>query len=195
MSSNSSEVIHSVGGAHTHVILEMADEGTPSPAIYLGNVMTVSYSVYREKTPVFVCGSHNTEGFAIGKRYVAGSLITLMHGKEDMTLFMKEMEESAENNPFRDRIIPAKQYHTFMKDDLVPFNIHLIFTTEYANEANRVIIYGATFINNGQVMSINDLITETTVSYVASDVRELHTLTDDIGLICKQPTYLKASNL
>lgn len=189
-----SNVMHSVGGTHTHVLLELADEGTSKPAIYLGNVTTVSFSVYREKTPVFVCGTHLVDGFAVGKKYVAGSLVTIMTNQDSMLNFMDFLSAEFENNPYKD-LRSIKDTHTFMRDDLIPFNIHLIFTTELADEAQRVIIYGATFINNGQAMSINDLITETTVSYVARDIRELHNLDSPTSLICTKPAFNKASNL
>lgn len=190
----STKVIHSVGGAHTHIVLELAREGSREALLYLGSALTLSYSVHRDKVPVFNCGSHIVDGFSIGNKYVAGSLITMMNDTDEFAEFMKSISDTHRDDPYSD-IVSAKEVHSYMRDDLVPFNVHLIFANEYSSKLKRIIIYDATFINNGQVMSINDLITENTMSFIARDIDEQHDMGVPRGSISNSASYTKASSL
>ncbi|RLA65743.1 MAG: hypothetical protein DRQ78_05005 [Epsilonproteobacteria bacterium] len=171
---------HSIGGVSTHILLEFSREAGDRPLLYLGSVMSLSYSVYRDKTPVFNCGSHLIDGFSIANKYVAGSLITVMYEYDEFAGFMDQIEidQRARNEQITvasyQNAVGIKEFHTYMRDDLIPFNIHAIFTNEYTGSTREIVIYDATFINNGQVMSIQDLITENTLQYVARDISEQH---------------------
>ena len=57
-------------------------------------------------------------------------------------------------------------------------------------------IIGATFINNGQVMSVNDLITETTISYIAQDIQQYEKVNSAISPVESMNTgIIRASDL
>lgn len=57
-------------------------------------------------------------------------------------------------------------------------------------------IIGATFINNGQVMSVNDLITETTMSYIAKDILQYDKVNTPITPVESMNTgIIRASDL
>jgi hypothetical protein len=172
--------------------------------IYMGSIVSLSYNVYRDKAPVFNCGNTTISGFAIGKKYVAGSIVNIIFTEDEIANFVKEYGvhysiRNADTLSDFSRKQAAdqslKEIHTFMKDDLTSFNIHCIFTSEYHAEAKRVIIYGATFINNGQVMSIDDIITEGTVSFVAKDIKEQHDLSEEIESIRSKPYAMSGSEL
>lgn len=196
---NNTTVLKSVGGSSTHIVLEFPDAGF----IYMGSIVSLSYSVYRDKAPVFNCGNTTINGFAIGKKYVAGSIVNIMFTVDEVATFIKEyaLQEALKNTDIYDFARKQladqslKELHTFMKDDLTPFNIHCIFTSEYHDEVKRVIIYGANFINNGQVMSIDDIITESTVSFVAKDIREQHGLSEEIQTIRPKPHAHSGSDI
>jgi len=178
-----------VGGVSTHILLEFSQETGHGALLYLGSALSLSYSVYRDKTPVFNCGSHLIDGFSIANKYVAGSLMTVMYKYDEFAEFLKQlkdderMKSEAQKTASKNNItseyqnaVGIKEFHTFMRDDLMPFNIHAIFTSEYGSETREIVIYDATFINNGQVMSIEDLITENTLQYVARDISEQHAI-------------------
>jgi hypothetical protein len=57
-------------------------------------------------------------------------------------------------------------------DQLPPFNITLLFTDEYGNVSYRRVL-GVDFVTDGVVYSSNDMLTEQTVSYMASDFTPL----------------------
>lgn len=192
--SSSLKTIHSVGGTHTHIVIELQQEGSNVPFIYLGSAITISYSVHRDKVPVFNCGSSIADGFSLGNKYVAGSLITMMNDTDEFSSFMDSVEQAQSDDPYL-TIENVKRGHSFMRDDLVPFNIHLVFASEYSPDLTRIIIYGATFINNGQVMSINDIITENTVSFVATEIDEQHNMSTPRTSHGTSAAYIKATQL
>jgi len=176
-------VQRAVGGVSTHILLEFSQEtgvesgGDGTGLLYLGSVMSLSYSVYRDKTPVFNCGSHLIDGFSIANKYVAGSLITIMYEYDEFAEFMSLLNSGDDTTvEAYQNAVGIREFHTFMRDDLMPFNIHAIFTNEYTGSTREIVIYDATFINNGQVMSIQDLITENTLQYVARDISEQHSI-------------------
>lgn len=190
----------SVGGSSTHVVLEFPGIGY----LYMGSVVTISYSVYREKTPVFNLGNTNVDGFAIGKKYVAGSMVSSMFLKDELADFIERHSdiEALKNSDYSDFLKKElsgggnlKEVHNYMRDDLTSFNVHLIFTSEYSSEARRIIIYGANFINNGQVSSINDIVTESTASFVAKDVKEQHDISSEISSKIFKSPIITASQL
>ena len=147
------------------------------PFIYLGSAISVSYSIYRAKTPVYRLGDVTPNGFSIGKKTVAGSIVKAMMEEDEMKGYLTKIAESGVLNT--KSVIPyseisfAKEYSNIMKDDLLDFNIILIFGSEYTNAISVETIYGANIIANGQVMSSQDLFTESTISFVAKDVRQM----------------------
>ena len=75
-----------------------------------------------------------------------------------------------------------------MFDDIIPFDIIILLSSEYGAYSVSEVIYGATLINSGQVHSINDLIAEGTMSFVARDVRQTR---DKIGSVKIWPSFNK----
>jgi hypothetical protein len=61
----------------------------------------------------------------------------------------------------------------YVKDDqLPPFNMTLLFADEYGNTSYRSVL-GVDFVTDGVVYSSNDMLSEQTVSYMASDFTPL----------------------
>ncbi len=55
-------------------------------------------------------------------------------------------------------------------DQLPPFNVAIHFANEYGQRA-RIEIYGAEILNNGIAISIDDVVTEQAMSFVARSLR------------------------
>ena len=182
-----------ISGSGTHVVLEFPN----LPPLHMGSLITISYNVYRDKTPVFNCGQPTVDGFAIGNKYVAGSLITAMFKEDEFSKFMEEYDEYYKNTVDGNTLINLsghlKEVHTRMKDDLTSFNVHIIFTSEYTKDASRIILYDVNLVSNGQVMSIEDMATESTHQFVAKDIREQHNITNDIRSIDQSIRFKKGS--
>lgn len=132
--------------------------GTP---IYIGEAQTVTYSLFRPIEPVHSLGDSRPQGFVKGQRTVAGSII--------FTVFDRNILLNAFYNAYTshgDRSVMTKEYLT---DELPPFDIHLSFMNEYGLSA-ALVIYGCHIPSEGQVHSVEDMITENTIQYVARDI-------------------------
>ena len=180
---------NSVGGSSTHILFNFPGHG----ALYMGSLLSISYSTFKDKTPVYNLGSTNIDGFAMGKRYVAGSIIKTMFMNDDLRQFLLKIKSDIGLSGDIDSLYALtrdsfKTYHNLLIDDIIPFDIIIVLCSEYGDWSVSEVIYGATFINTGQVYSISDIISETTMSFVANDVRMTH---DKIG---SQVTSLVTAN-
>lgn len=178
----------SIGGSSIDVLFQFNakdKKGADVPFLYIGSAITISYSVYRAKSPVYRLGDTTPNGFSIGKKTVAGSIVKAVMEEDELSnyinsLIAKGILGSSQVVSVNDTSF-AKELSTIMKDDLLDFNIILLFSSEYHDTVKQETIYGANIINNGQVMSVMDLFTETTFSFVAKDVRQMHSVTDVLG--------------
>lgn len=156
--------------------------------LIVGELQTVSYSIHREVSPVRTLGRANPKGFTNGTRTVAGSLIftvfdnNLVH---KIVSLIKEGYTSGDKGALLDDIINerAKLYKDRMDDinayslmdEMPPFDITISFMNEYGNQS-VLVIKGIVIVDEGQVMSIEDMITENTMSYMATDIQVLKSL-------------------
>lgn len=125
--------------------------------IVFGELQTITYSIHRDKFPVRTLGRINPKGFAFGGRTIAGSLI--------FTVFDKHAILSRLSNDLS------------VTDELPPFDVTINLTNEYG-DASVIRIMGITIIDEGQVMSIEDILTENTMSYMATDIKLLENKTN-----------------
>lgn len=129
--------------------------------IHVGEVQTVTYSLYRPIEPVYSLGSAKPTGFVRGQRTIAGSII--------FTVFDRNVLLNAFYNAYNDYGDKECVNQEYLTDELPPFDIHITFMNEYGVSA-ALVIYGAYIPTEGQVHSIEDMITENTVQYVAQDM-------------------------
>lgn len=126
----------------------------------LGELQTVSYSIHMEKRPIRSIGNVNAKDYVMGPRTIAGSLV--------FSVFNKHFAEdiiSALNSGYQAGT-------AFLVDELPPFDITISAANEYGYRSSLV-IYGVRLLNEGQVMSINDVYTENTYQYFATDLQYL----------------------
>ncbi len=130
---------------------------------YIGKKKTHNLTV--DVTESFIANFmlvHNS----MGPRTIAGSLI--------FTVFDRHIIQNAIREGFLDHYgdlyenIRSKA-HRLITDEMPPFNVTISFLSEY-NHASRIAIYGITIVDEGQVMSIDDIITENTMSYMATGI-------------------------
>lgn len=142
----------------------------------IGMCQTISYSVHNEKMPVRVLGDMNMKSIVFGNRTIAGSMI--------FTVFDEHWSNDLITE-YKDRI--AKWQPTMLDDELPPINVTISMVNEYGDRS-RLAIYGVTFVNEGQVMSINDTYTENTFQFYAKDIDYL---TSDVNKNGKEKTDLQ----
>ncbi|MGL4877980.1 hypothetical protein [Paraclostridium dentum] len=125
----------------------------------LGSIQTLSISTHQDKKPVRVIGSANALDYTMGQRTIAGSLVFAVFDQH----FATEMFDDLET-------ITGKTF--FLPDELPALDLTITFANEYGR-TSRMAIYGVRIINEGQVMSINDLYTENTYQFVATAMEPL----------------------
>lgn len=145
----------SYSGTDCLVIVQANDK-----LLLLGNLETFSYSIFREKSPIRVLGKSYPKGYTSGGRTIAGSMVFVVFDRHPLYDVIKEM------NYVRDQI---DRYTSPVADQLPPLDLILVFNNEYGH-TSLMRLFAVEFVQEGQVMSVNDLYTENTMQYVARDM-------------------------
>lgn len=208
-------IFESMSGSTTSVLFEFPnyheDEG--SVFILMRSIVSLSVSVHRAKIPVIPLGQNSVQGFALGNKTVAGSIIKTLTfddefhqvveyytsqslaDKEDNFIANLGTKQASLDSRYQ---ITQKQFDDIMRDDLVPFNIYSYAMSEYTGHTGRMIfnsIYGCTIINEGQVQSIENLITENTFSFIAKYAKLGQTVAQDMKSFPNLETVMSGSKL
>jgi hypothetical protein len=128
----------------------------------LGNIQTISYSTFREVEPVRSLGKTYADGYTRGPRTVAGTIIWTVLDQYVLAEALKYANVSDNYDAT-----------SILIDQIPPFNIIITFNNEYGDVATMG-IYGIRIVNEGSTFSIDDMITEQTNSFIASDIDMLH---------------------
>lgn len=139
-----------------------------SIAHVVGELQTISYSMYNEKMPVRVLGDMNMKGVVFGNRTIAGSMVFTVFDRHWAHKMMDEYLARVNSNAH------------ILTDELPPINITISMVNEYGDKS-RLAIYGVTFVMEGQTMSVQDMYTENTFQYMAKDLDYLTVNVDANG--------------
>lgn len=139
-----------------------------------GTLQTISYSIYRPTTPVYTLGRINPKGVVRGQRTIAGSLIFTVFDRHVLKTVMDSYNYTNSSRggggTFGFSGTQIKEMKDNMKtDEMPPFDINITFLNEYGNSAT-LNLYGVHVLTEGQTMSIEDMITENTMQYIAMDI-------------------------
>ena len=140
-----------------------------STPVVLGSLTTISYSMYRNKKPVINIGRTNINGVTRGSRIFAGTMIFTLINQH----WLKELQE---------QIDWIKNFNELKVDELPLFDIMIISANEYGN-AVSMYIYGIDFTDEAQTISVEDLFTENTFSFIARDVSNFKKLSTKHGTV------------
>jgi peptidoglycan hydrolase-like protein with peptidoglycan-binding domain len=149
-----SNFYQSFSGTDTLVFIMMPGRGP----IVLGSITTLSYSLYRTKQPVINLGRTNINGATRGARIFAGSMIFTMINQH----WLKELQDTEELSWLGD-------YRQLKADELPLFDLMIVSANEYGSCVS-MFLYGVDITDEGQVVSVNDLFTENTCSFIARDI-------------------------
>ena len=125
----------------------------------LGELQTITYSVHREKSAVTLLGRINPVSFTRGLRTIAGTLVFTVFNKEVLDELIDVYADDALD----------KGFSSILLDQIPPFDITIQFMNE-DGYLSSLVIYGVEIVDEGQTMSINDLIIENIKSYKARDI-------------------------
>jgi hypothetical protein len=128
----------------------------------LGELQTLSCSIYRDKEQVKALGQETPRGYTRGYVTFAGSMV--------FTVFHEAVMAELFKNSFID-----SKFNGHRVDQLPPLDIFIVFTNE-VGDVSKMAIFGAEFMNEGQVMSVQDLITENSVNYVAKHITRMEAI-------------------
>ena len=130
-----------------------------SNPVVLGSITTVSYSAYRTKQPVINLGRTNINGITRGSRIFAGTMIFTLINQH----WLNELLES-------DNLKWLSKYQELKADELPLFDLMVVSANEYGSYVS-MFLYGVDITDEGQVISVEDLFTENTLSFVARDIQ------------------------
>ncbi len=132
--------------------------------IVFGSLTTISYSMFRNKKPVINIGRTNINGVTRGSRIFAGTMVFTLINQH----WLREFQDMCAVHPS-----PSHQYLANMQelkvDELPIFDIMIVSANEYGNSV-VMYIYGVDFTDEAQTISVEDLFTENTFSFVARDI-------------------------
>lgn len=124
----------------------------------IGAFQTISYSIHNEKSPVRVLGDMNVRRYVFGPRWIAGSIVLIVFDRH----WMRELMDTYTT-------VKNETERYFLMDELPAMNITISCVNEYGHNA-KLVLYGVTIVNEGQVMSINDIYTENTYQFYATGI-------------------------
>jgi len=163
------EALNALDEQYAYVCQDLADIASFPTSKVLAELQTISWGVFREKSPVRTLGSVYPRAFTRGTRTIGGSMIfTVFHKHalhEILSLPAKMYSTGAGDND-------SYQYTTNLPDQLPPLDLSLIFANEYG-AISHMGLYGVEFIQEGGTFSIEDIFSENTVQYVARDIDPL----------------------
>lgn len=176
--------------------------------IEIASLQGVSYSVSREKAPIYTMGSVDPRSFSRGKRGIAGSLVFIVFDRHALLAAMSGIEGvkfSADANEIRDvsyetgvLTIGAPQFNQagisvpvddlgqvaqspFYSDQIPPFDI-IAFASNESGANMKMTIHGVEILNEGSGVSIDDIVTEQSMTFVARGITPWARLADTPGI-------------
>jgi hypothetical protein len=206
---------------NTYTTFSGADIVATFGGIEIGALSGITFSVTREKAPIYTMGSPNPRSFSRGKRGIAGSLIftvfdrpalyTMLDknrdagGQAQQQFFTRAHNALPGDTSYKSRgiadvndqgssVVKKVPYYA---DQIPPFDITITFVNEYGQAAVRS-IYGVELLNEGSGASMDDIVIEETMTYVARELGPMYTIKTDPLMGNDDPTslqFLQASQL
>lgn len=164
----------------------------------VGELQAITYSVTREKAPIYVMGDPNPKSFSRGKRGIAGSVVFTVFDRdalhqlkqsENFKVYRQGLNSTgqatptAAHNPSQtaaDRAAWGAGAEIKYSDEIPPFDITINFLNEYGQSAVMT-IFGVEILNEGMGMSIDDITTEKACTFIARGIEDMKAFTNDPG--------------
>lgn len=163
----------------------------------IGTLLGISWSITREKMPVFTMGSPSPRSFTRGKRGIAGSLQFQTFDRPALYEMLAHYADSQQVmyytrssnilpgfdtdnqythrgiTPVAEQSLDVRRAMPYYADQIPPFDVTLTFANEYGQAAVRS-IYGVELLNEGSGASMDDGGMEEAMTYVARDIGPLY---------------------
>lgn len=142
---------------------KLESQDTPLAAIELGTLQTVSVQSHREKFAVRALGHNYVKGYTRGPRTIAGSMIFTVFHEHVLRTVMRTLAYVEKDN---------NEVTMLLSDQLPPLDFTFILANEYG-QISEFRLYGLEFLNDSTTYSIEDLLTESVMQFVARDLDPL----------------------
>lgn len=123
---------------------------------------TLSVSIHRSKSPVRAFGYANPKGIARGSRTIAGTLVMTKSTAEVLYRFLQAGLVAD---------LTQDTYYTKL-DQLPPMDLTILFTNEMGFASSQRLL-GVDFVTDGSVISVQDMILEQQITWIAMDITPL----------------------
>jgi hypothetical protein len=186
---------------NTYTTFSGADIVATFGGVSIGALSGITFSVTREKAPIYTMGSPNPRSFSRGKRGIAGSLIFTVFDRPALYKMLEVNHQSGDtqqwfytrshnalpgDTTFKSRGIAdvntdgvsVSKKVPYYADQIPPFDITITFVNEYGQSAVRS-IYGVELLNEGSGASMDDIVIEETMTYVARELGPMYTINTD----------------
>jgi hypothetical protein len=189
---------------NTYTTFSGADIVATFGGVEIGALSGITFSVTREKAPIYTMGSPNPRSFSRGKRGIAGSLIFTVFDRPALYTMLDKNYESQDSKQmfytrahntlpgdtqsvgrgiaglgtagnFSKDVVKKVPYYA---DQIPPFDITVTFVNEYGQAAVRS-IYGVELLNEGSGASMDDIVIEETMTYVARELGPMYAIKVD----------------
>jgi hypothetical protein len=144
--------------------LREEDGGVTARTKVIAEISTLSISTHREKYPVRPLGTVYPRSIVRGPRSIGGSVVFTTFNQHVMQEFLEATEYRSTGVGDWDRF----RWTSYVMDQIPPLDISISFANEYGNLSWAALL-GVEFVNEGQVMSIEDLYLEGTAQFIARD--------------------------
>ena len=164
--------------------------------IQMGTLQSISFSITREKAPLYTMGQANPRAFSRGKRGLAGAMTFLTFDKHALSFIMEKSKYvskasdkyqlselntngSEANSAYLGVALNVPKY----ADQIPAFDVVLNGANEYGQVAFMAIL-GCEILNEGTGISIDDITSELQCTYVARSIKPwvpIVNKTDDTG--------------
>jgi hypothetical protein len=159
----------------------------------IGELSGITWSVTREKAPIYTMGSPNPRSFSRGKRGIAGALMFTVFDRPGLYRMLDRNRDKqglrywtrthnilpgagGQGDAKHRGIVPVDSQELdvrsgvpYYADQIPPFDISITFANEYGQAAVRS-IYGVEILNEGSGASMDDIVIEETMTFVARDL-------------------------
>lgn len=166
-----------------------------------GELQMVSYKSDREKGPIYVMGSPDPVSFARGKRLVSGACVFVVFDQDSLVkafekdqVYLGKLETSnfdkdgvvgvsarkaqrSGSNRVSDALSKGSEASVkspnspILHDQILPFDITLVAANEYGS-VSKMIIHGVELMTAAGGMSIDDLVIEKQISFLAKRITD-----------------------
>ena len=144
--------------------------------IPLDSIATVSVSMYEAKSPVRRLGHASPVGFVGNIRSIAGSLIFIVKSEHPLGAVMRsfgQLDKHLDDSVTQKGFFSGKSPSVFNAGMIHPFNLMLMYKNEVNVRGAGLRINNLEFISEGIVTSVNDIVSEVVLQFVATDIDQL----------------------